>query len=469
MSTKVKNTTSSLTRKHIWGYGFGDAGACMTNAIVSLYATRYYVNVLKIDTTMMAAILLIWNIWDAVNDPLMGALMDKMFAKNKNPKGKFRPWLLRSTPLIAITCFIFFTVPTFFDGMTMLVVLFVSKILYEGSYTMFNIPMGSLLSSMATNDEERAQLSSARGFGSTVSSLVPVFTAPLILAHFGDTNAIAYQVCAIVFGVVGFVLCLLHYLWTEERNTEVSAQDSENSVKITDILGVFKNNRAFLALCFHSICITTQQAISTSIGTYMYSDVLGNIALMSLASLLSMPLSFLFLAIVPKLAKKMNLEVIIRHALLISFVLYIALFVLHLTTNVSPMVHLVWSALASSFCTVSTQQQWGLVGEAIDYNEYLTNKRTEGSIYGTFSLSRRVGTTIGNSLGVLMLGWTGYNADLAVQSAGTLTGIKILCVLLPGIFVIGSWIAFRFIWNITPEIREKMRAAKDAKKVTVES
>ena len=83
MSTKVKNTTSSLTRKHIWGYGFGDAGACMTNAIVSLYATRYYVNVLKIDTTMMAAILLIWNIWDAVNDPLMGALMDKMFAKKQ--------------------------------------------------------------------------------------------------------------------------------------------------------------------------------------------------------------------------------------------------------------------------------------------------------------------------------------------------------------------------------------------------
>ena len=130
MGKKPANTTSTLTRKHIWGYGLGDAGACMSFAIVSLYATRYYINVLKIDTTIMATILLIWNIWDAVNDPLMGALPDKVFAKNRNPKGKFRPWLLRSAPLIAVTAVVFFTVPTFFEGTTMLVVLFFCKILY---------------------------------------------------------------------------------------------------------------------------------------------------------------------------------------------------------------------------------------------------------------------------------------------------------------------------------------------------
>ena len=259
MGKKPKNTTSTLTRKHIWGYGLGDAGACMTFAIVSLYATRYYVNVLKIDTAVMATILLIWNIWDAVNDPLMGALMDKVFAKNRNPKGKFRPWLMRSTPLIAVTGIIFFTVPTFFEGTTMLVVLFFCKIAYEASYTMFNIPMGSLLSAMAKNDEERAQLSSARGFGSTVSSLVPVMTAPLILSYFGDTNPTAYMVCSVVFAAVGFVMCLLHCLWTEERTEPVASSQSEaDKIKVTDILNVFKSNRAFLALCLHSVCICTQ-------------------------------------------------------------------------------------------------------------------------------------------------------------------------------------------------------------------
>ena len=469
MGKKPKNTTSSLTRKHIWGYGMGDAGACMTFTIVSLYATRYYVNVLKIDTTVMAAILLIWNIWDAVNDPLMGALLDKVFAKNKNPKGKFRPWLLRSAPLIAVTCIVFFTVPTFFQGTTMLVVLFFCKILYEGSYTMFNIPMGSLLSSMAKNDEERAQLSSARGFGSTVSALVPVMVAPLILSALGDTNPTAYMVVAVIFAAIGFVMCMLHYLWTEERAEPVAAsQDAAEKIKITDILNVFKSNRAFLALCLHSICVCTQQSVATSLGTYMYSDVLGNLALMSLGSLLGMPLAFLFLGIAPKMAKKLSLEGFIRYGLMIGTVLYVALFGLHLMMDVPAMVHLIWSTLASSFVAISTQQQYGLVGESIDYNEYVTGKRTEGSIYGTFSLSRRVGTTIGNSLGVLMLGWTGYSPDLVVQTAGTLTGIKVLCVLVPGIFAFGSWLAFRFVWNITPEIREKMHAAAEAKKAAAQ-
>ena len=470
MGKKPKNTTTSLTRKHIWGYGMGDAGACMTFTIVSLYATRYYVNVLKIDTAVMATILLIWNIWDAVNDPLMGALMDKVFAKNRNPKGKFRPWLLRATPLIAITSIVFFTVPTFFEGTTMLIVLFFCKILYEGSYTMFNIPMGSLLSSMAKNDEERAQLSSARGFGSTISSLVPVMAAPLILSALGDTNPTAYMVCAVVFAAVGFVMCLLHYLWTEERAEPIAAsQDAADKIKITDILTVFKSNRAFLALCIHSVCLCTQQAVATALGTYMYSDVLGNLALMSLGSLLGMPLAFLFLGIAPKMAKKFGLEGFIRHGLMIGALMYVALFGLHVMMDVPAMVHLLWSAVANAFVTISTQQQYGLVGESIDYNEYLTGKRTEGSIYGTFSLSRRVGTTIGNSLGVLMLGWIGYDANLAVQTASTLTGIKFLCVLLPGIFALGSWVAFRYVWNITPEVREKMHAHAEAKKAAAEN
>ncbi len=80
--------------------------------------------------------------------------------------------------------------------------------------------------------------------------------------------------------------------------------------------------------------------------------------------------------------------------------------------------------------------QWGLVGDAIDYNEMVTGKRTEGTIYGTFNLARRFGQTVGNSAAVLALGWIGYQAGAAVQSAGTLTGIKALCVLIPGLFLV---------------------------------
>ena len=109
---------------------------------------------------------------------------------------------------------------------------------------------------------------------------------------------------------------------------------------------------------------------------------------------------------------------------------------------------------------LSVQMQWGLVAEAIDYNEYLTGKRTEGSIYGTFSLSRRIGTTIGSSLGVLMLGWTGYQVGAATQSLATLGGIKMLALLVPALLVLGSWASFKFVWNIDDATRDKISAAK---------
>ena len=60
---------NSLTWKHKVGYAMGDLGGCMTFALMGAYVTRYYVNVLKVDTVILATLLLIWNIWDAVNDP----------------------------------------------------------------------------------------------------------------------------------------------------------------------------------------------------------------------------------------------------------------------------------------------------------------------------------------------------------------------------------------------------------------
>ena len=142
----------------------------------------------------------------------------------------------------------------------------------------------------------------------------------------------------------------------------------------------------------------------------------------------------------------------------------VVLFGMHMVMDVHPLVHGVILGIGSGMAMVSIQMQWGLVGEAIDYNEMITGKRTEGSIYGTFNLSRRVGQTIGNSSAVLMLGWIGYDAEIAVQSATTVAGIKVLCVLLPGIFVLGSWAAFRFLWNMSPETRQKIDDFKKAQK-----
>jgi len=459
----AKAPNTGLTKKHWFGYMFGDWGGCMTFALMASIFSIYCTNVLGINATVMGVLTIIWTIWDAINDPMMGALMDKAFVKHHNKNGKFRPWLLRATPLLAVSAIAMWTVPTFLDGIPLLVALFSFKILYEASYTMFNIPMGSLLSAMSTNDSERASLSSARGVGSMIGNALPGFVGPTIIGMFGENTSTGYMITGTVCAVIGFVICLLHYALTEER-VVVNEQTKVDEIKISDIFDVVKKNRAFVALCIHGVCICTMQYLAENISMYMYSAVYHDVTYKTLAQALSAPFMIGSMIFVPFMCKKLGLEKLIRYSLLIGGAICAVLFGLHLMMDVPPLLHGVILGVGTGFAMVSIQMQWGLVGEAIDYNDYLTGKRTEGSIYGTFNLSRRIGQTIGLGFSFFALDWIGYKPELAAQTGSTIFGFKVLCVLIPALFILGSWVAFKFVWNITPEVREAM-AAKKAEKV----
>ena len=456
---KINKGRGGLTTKHWLGYMFGDFGGCMTFTLMSSIFTLYCTDCLGVDTAILGTLVIIWTIWDAVNDPMMGALMDKVFAKHRNKKGKFRPWLLRSTPLLAVTSIALWTVPTFFEGVTLLVVLFSCKILYEAAYTMFNIPMGSLLSAMSSSDAERASLSSARGVGSMFGNVIPAVLAPILLDVFGEKSSTGYALSAIICAAVGFVVCLMHYAWTEERS-EVGVDTKADDIKFSDILTVVKKNRPFVALCIHGVCICTMQYVSQTLSIYMYSSVFHSTAYQSIGTMLSGPIMAGSMLAVPFMCKKLGLEKVIRYSLLIGGGVYALLFVMHMLFEVHPLIHALVSGLGMGMGMVSIQMQWGLVGESIDYNEMVTGKRTEGSIYGTFNLARRIGQTIGNGFSIYALGWIGYNGQLGTQSEGTVLGLKVLCVLVPAVFVIGSWAAFKFVWNITPDTRAQLAAFK---------
>lgn len=453
-----------LTLKGKIGYGLGDFGGCMTFALMGSIFTAYCTDALGINTTLLGTLLLIWNIWDFINDPLMGGLMDKSFAKNRNPRGKFRPWLLRSAPLICITFIALWCVPQFFEGLALVCVLIVLKICYEATYTMFNIPMGSLLSAMSRNDEERASLSSWRGIGSGIGNAIPSVLAPFFIKKYGDTSATGYAIAAIICASIGLVMCLLHYYLTEER-VVVEEDSNKENIKITDILNVFKVNRPFVALCLHGLFICLMQYSASTLGLYMYKDVLGDETLMSMATIVSAPFMGVIFVFGSKLAKKFGLERMIRVSVLAGSLLYISLFIVQIIFTINPWVYIIWSGIAMGMASVAIYLQWGLVGEAIDYNEMITGKRTEGSIYGTFNLSRRVGQTIATSLAVYALGWFNYDGKLDVQPDSAIFGIKMLCVLLPGIFALGSYFAFKFVWNLNDKKRKEISEFKNEEKV----
>ncbi len=477
----VKAKSDKLTPLHIVGYGCGDAGGVVGLYMVGGFMTRFLQVNLQVNAGILATMLLIWNIWDAVNDPLMGTIMDMFFAKAKPGADKFRPWILASIPILVVGLISFFVVPPMMGGgFAMIASAFVLKIVFEGGYTMMNIGMGSLLGNMAKNDNERATLASARGFGSTLGGFIGGALIPLLLGKFGMGND-GYAKTAVILAVPMGVLVFLHYFLTEERNKSVAGavvektqeeKDAEK-FKITDIWNIITKNRAFLALVLHSICICGVQALAQGATTYMYADVLKNISIQSLGSTLSTATMVLILVAAPVLTKKWDLVLIIRVCLLAGFVSYGGLlaYVLVIPTEaINAFLFVIWNGISGALVQMSVQMQWGLVAESIDYNEYLTGKRNEGTIYGFFSLSRRIGTTIANSASVLIIAAIGYDAAAANagldQSDGTIMGIKLMVLGFPLIAALGSWSCFTFIWNINKDVRAKMaewKAAKSAK------
>ena len=119
-----KDSTTPLTARHYLGYALGDFGCCVTFFTMTNFLTRYYITVPMIDTAILAVMTLLWKIWDALSSPVFGMLMDKHFATYKNLKGKFRPWMLRSAPLLAVTAILVFTTPNYVTGASRLIVIF---------------------------------------------------------------------------------------------------------------------------------------------------------------------------------------------------------------------------------------------------------------------------------------------------------------------------------------------------------
>lgn len=93
----------------------------------------------------------------------------------------------------------------------------------------------------------------------------------------------------------------------------------------------------------------------------------------------------------------------------------------------------------------------------------VTGKRTEGSIYGTFNLMRRIGQAVGSSLAVALLGVIGYIPNAAAQTASVQVWIKALVCLSAAILLVLMFLNLKFVWNITPEVRAQIAKAKEGK------
>ena len=463
--TNNNNEKSNLTWKHRISYAAGDAGGVVTLIMAQTYLNRYATNIVGVSFEALSILLLVWNVWDAINDPLLGNIIDKVFEGKDAKKDKFRPWILASIPVITIGLIALFSVPSRFDGLTAVVLLFVTKIIYEAGYTMINIAMGSIQGVMAVNDTERATLSSFRGLGSNFGALLGSMTIPIVLTQLGE-NPTGYAVASIFAAALAGLLIFVHYKGTEERNTAAKFESPDSEpIRFTDIFQTFRKNPAYVTLIVHSIFLSFGEAMYNGTSSYVVADVFGNIGLLSIASIVQVIVSVSILVMVPKLVQFTKGTVnLLRIIMFISIILFVSLFLTLQAADIPGVLYIIWAGTGATLLNLGVQLQWGLVADSVDYNQLVTGKRNEGILYGSFMFSRRLGQTLAQSLVVLIIGWIGYNPDLTnaglEQSATTVQGLLTTNLVGPALGALGSIIAFTFIWNINDQVRQRIQAYK---------
>lgn len=208
------------TPKKEWlAYCVGALGQGMVYAIMSSYISDFYMNVLKLTPLFVLLLMLFARIWDAVNDPIMGYIMDRAHPK----RGKMRPYLLYTPIPIAILTVLLFYAPNL-SGVSLMVYASVTYVLWGMIYTSSDVPFWSLPNAMTPNPAERGDIISKGRTANGVGSAVPMaffMVLGFILPEFNlsgtELEKTKYMVIALFCAIVGNILFASVYFKTKER------------------------------------------------------------------------------------------------------------------------------------------------------------------------------------------------------------------------------------------------------------
>ncbi|MFC3039350.1 glycoside-pentoside-hexuronide (GPH):cation symporter [Virgibacillus xinjiangensis] len=441
-----------VSLKEKFSYGLGDTANNLTFSMVTTYLLVFYTDVFGISAAAVGTLFLVARIWDAINDPLMGSVIDR-FGSN-NPKGRFRPYMKwAGIPVVVMAVLLFITPDLSESGK--LVYAYVTYILFGMAYTAVNIPYGSLASVITRDPVERSSLASFRGLGSQIGMFsIGILVVPLVALF--PSEKIGYPAVVAIFGVIALILYYLTYKNTKERIKPVqSAKPEKMSFQmVTRIL----RNGPFLSLSLMSFFILMAMLINQSVGLYFFTYNLDNPFLFSVYNMLNIVSVVLLVVFIPKLTKILGKKTLTLVGFLVGAAAMGLLFILPSTPfTVLP---LLWLGMLG--INIPNMLVWAFISDVIDYGEWQTGVRQEGTTYSLYSFMRKLSQAVAGFVGGIGLSLIGYVPN-AEQTPGTLTGIEVLMVLVPAISCIICFIIFKYGYKLNDKMFEQINEDLAAK------
>lgn len=447
------------------GYGLGELPGT-ANAILAAFLTMFYTDSIGLAAGAVGTMFFISKLFDGITDLIAGNIVDK----TKTKWGKARPWLLWLSVPTGLALALIFWIPQNGSDTAKMIYAFVTYNLFMAiMYTMVGVAKSALMPLMTQDGLGRAALAKySLIFGLGGAILGCSMTFPFVFAMGGDIKA--WRIVFTIYGIVVALGLFLSFVLTKENVQSVEAAVAENgeATKMSFVEGIknFCKNKYFVFALAMNIVVNIAVQINSGSQTYFYTYAMGDAMLttsLNMVSLIPTILGIMFLAgpCLKKFGKKKSIYIgatgqIIGYALR---------GIAAVTLNV-PMLAAgtVICGLATGPLSVPVNT---LSADAVDYGEYLTNKRIEGIGSSVITFSQKISSGLAAGAVGWILALTGYVAN-GVQNAATNFGITFMFAWLPIILLVIAIFSFKFMYRYDEEEAQVIAELEKRKHKTAE-
>ncbi len=447
-----------------FGYGIGAIGLDLSYGLFYSFLSYYLSSVLGLKEGFLLLITPLARIWDGINDPMMGTIVDS----TKTKMGKYRPWIIIGALSNAIVLSLLFT--SFgMSGTKLYIYIAVMYVLWGMTNTMADIPYWSMVPSFTNDPKDRNLVATvARTFSGIGQGLISILT-PIILPLLSEGmvktdkgySADGFSKWAIICGIFLIFFSVICVLSTKERH--VVYNDEKFSFK--KVFKVIAKNDQLVVFMIFAMISNAGWYLTSGTAVYYFNDVLGDPTAQSLFSTIGAVGSALGLLVIPLLSKKFSNRTIYQISLSIAILGYVLMYIFGPVLGITIALDLSYTIASIGIGSMFVAQTIFLA-DIVDYGEFKMGTRNESITFSMKGFLQKMAYTIQTVFLFGGLGLMNYNEQIlgGTINEATKTAIGIICFGVPPMLLLVSLLVFRTKFRIHGDLRTEIHDHISAKR-----
>jgi len=405
------------------GFGAGDMAVNVVVISMQLLLAYFYTDIYGLRAADVGVLLIVVRMIDAIIDPAMGMLTDKISTR----QGRYRPWLLWFALPFGFAVYLMFITPDI-AYTAKLAWAYFTYILMTLVYTAITIPYISLIGVITDDPDERLSANGYRFVMTKIAAFLVTIVVPVLAVWLGQGNkALGYQFSMGIMGAMGTLLFIFCYMTTRERS-----EPELPSLTIKHQFAILLRNDQWLILGIVIMLLMCGYVIRGSVATYYAKYYLGGgdslISPFLTTGVVASILAMVAATWVTRFRDKIKM---FRYTQLLTFVLSLAMY--FCVGQQDLLLAFIFYFIINFFCDMQLPVFWSSIAEAVDYGEQKTGLRVSGLAFGGILFFQKFGMGIAGGMLGFLLNHFGYQADVQ-QSAGSLAGIALMMTVIPSVF-----------------------------------